>query len=139
MSWLPLHGDQWQSASGTIQLQSPCGRLIEVVHQCYGIYFGVKTFEDLLDNRYFILKTDHMNLTYLIVTLTGKVQRWKLYLQDEDFYLCHVPGKEVHQFVADALKAISQLTSGIKPSWPLLIPDEMLKQIAAVHNSIVGH
>ncbi len=134
MSWLPLHGDQWQSASGTIH------------HQCYGIYFGIKTFEDLLDNRYFILKTDHMDLTYLIVTLTGKVQRWKLYLQDEDFYLCHVPGKEVHQFVADALKAISyqkkaisQLTSGIKPSWPLLIPDEMLKQIAAVHNSIVGH
>ena len=22
--------------------------------ECYGIYFGVKTFEDLLDNRYFI-------------------------------------------------------------------------------------
>jgi len=94
-----------------------------VVHQCYGIYCGVKTFEDLLDNRYFILKTNHMNLTYLIVTLTGKVQRWELYLQDEDFYLCHVPRNEVHQFVADALKAIShqkkaisQLTSGIKPS-----------------------
>ena len=58
-----------------------------------------KTFEDLLDNRRFILKTDHMNLTYLYVTLTGKVHRWKLYLQDEDFHLCHVPGKEVHQFV----------------------------------------
>ena len=54
--------------------------------ECYGIYFGVKTFEDLLDNRRFILKTDHMNLTYLNVTLTGKVQRWKLYLQDKDFY-----------------------------------------------------
>ena len=44
--------------------------------ECYGIYFDVKTFEDLLDNRHFILKTDHMNLTYLNVTLTGKVQRW---------------------------------------------------------------
>ena len=43
--------------------------------ECYGIYFGAKTFEDLLDNRRFILKTDHMNLTYLNVTLTGKVQR----------------------------------------------------------------
>ena len=41
----------------------------------YGIYFGVKTFKNLLDNRRFILKTDHMNLTYLNVTLTGKVQR----------------------------------------------------------------
>jgi len=51
---------------------------------CYGVYFGCKTFEDLLDNRHFILK----NLTYLNVTLTGNVQRWKLYLQDKDFYLC---------------------------------------------------
>ena len=33
--------------------------------ECYGIYFDCKTFEDLLDNRHFILKTDHMNLTYL--------------------------------------------------------------------------
>ena len=98
---------------------------------CYGIYFGCKTFEDLLDNRHFILKTDHMNLTYLNVTLTGKVQRWKLYLLDKDFYLCHVPGKEVHQFVPDALSRLcenhmlsneseSLPTSGIRPSWPLL-------------------
>ncbi len=71
--------------------------------ECYGIYFGCKTFEDLLDNRHFILKTDHMNLNYLNVTLTGKVQRWKHYLQDKDFYLCHVSGKEVHQYVPDAL------------------------------------
>ena len=57
--------------------------------ECYAIYFGVKLFEDLLDNRYFILKTDHMNLTYINVAFTGKVLRWKLYLQDKDFDLYH--------------------------------------------------
>jgi len=61
--------------------------------ECYGIFYGVRLFEDLLDSRPFILKTDHKNLTYLNVTLTGKVPRWKLYLQDKDFYLCHIPGK----------------------------------------------
>ncbi len=71
--------------------------------ECYGIYFRVKTFEDLLDNRHFILKTDHMNLTYLNITLTGKVLRWKLYLQDKDFHLCQVPRKEVHKRIPDAL------------------------------------
>jgi hypothetical protein len=30
-----------------------------------------------------------------------KMQRWKLYLQDKDFHLCLVPGKEVHQFIPD--------------------------------------
>ena len=38
--------------------------------QCYGIYYGVKLFKDLLDNRYFILKTDHKNLTYTRKVLT---------------------------------------------------------------------
>jgi hypothetical protein len=41
--------------------------------ECYGIFYGVRLFEDLLDNRPFILKTDHKNLTYLNVTLTGNV------------------------------------------------------------------
>ena len=62
--------------------------------ECYGTYFGLKTFEDLLDNRHFILKIDHMNLTYLDVILTGKVLRWKFYLQDKDLHLRHIPGKE---------------------------------------------
>ena len=63
-------------------------------------------FEDLLDNRYFILKTDHINLTYINVTFTGKVLRWKMYLQDKDFDLYHVAGKEEHQFVPDALSRL---------------------------------
>jgi hypothetical protein len=62
----------------------------------YGIYYDVKLFEDLL-------KTDHMNLTYINVTFTGKVLRWKMYLQDKDFNLYHVAGKEEHQCVPDAL------------------------------------
>ena len=74
----------------------------------YGIFYGVRLFEDKLNNRPFILKTDHKNLTYLNVTLTGKVLRWKLYLQDKDFYLRHVPGKEVHQGVPDALSRLCE-------------------------------
>jgi len=38
--------------------------------ECYGIYYGIKQFEGLLDNRHNILKTDHKNLTYIDVTLT---------------------------------------------------------------------
>ena len=49
------------------------------------IHFGVKPLKDLLDNRYLILMTDHMNLRYINVTFNGKVLRWKIYLQDKDF------------------------------------------------------
>jgi hypothetical protein len=123
--------------------------------ECFGIFYGVRLFEDLLDNRPFILKTDHMNLTYLNVTLTGKVLRWKLYLQDKDFHLCHVPGKEVHQGVSDALsrlcgenhmpvkqdaetrKTTTATLSALQPKQHL--SDEVYDKIAAVHNSSVGH
>ena len=81
--------------------------------ECYGIYYGVRLFEDLLDNRYFILKTDYVNLTYINVTFTGLTfLRWKLYLQDKDFDLYHVPGKEEHQFVPDALSRICANNDG---------------------------
>ena len=52
----------------------------------------------------------------LNVTLTGKVQRWKLYLQDKDFYLCHVPGKEVHQLISDALSRLCDTRMPAKES-----------------------
>ena len=122
--------------------------------ECYGIFYGVRLFEDLLDNRPFILKTDHMNLTYLNVTLTGTVLRWKLYLQDKDFHLCHVPGKEVHQGLPDALlrscenhlsaKQEPEKKQGRTATLLALQPkqhlsSEVYDKIAAVHNSSVGH
>ena len=111
-------------------------------------------FEDLLDNRPFILNTDHMNLTYISVTLTGKVMRWKLYLQDKDFHLCHVPGKEVYQGVPDALSRLCKSHMPVKQdaetrkkttsTLSALQPkqhhsDEVYDRIAAVHNSSMGH
>jgi hypothetical protein len=122
--------------------------------ECYGIFYGVRLFEDLLVNRSFILKADHKNLTYLNVTLTGKVLRWKLCLQDKDFYLCHASGKEVDQGVSDALsrlcenhipsKQVKEDYVGRPVSLSALqpkptIPDDIYSKIAAVHNSNMGH
>ena len=120
----------------------------------YGIFYGVQLFKDLLDNRPFILKTDHKNLTYLNITLTGKVLRWKFYLQAKDFYSCHVPGKKVHQGVPDALSRLCEnnmlakpnkenqqgrtvIMSALKPEQSL--PDMIYDKVAAVHNSSKDH
>ena len=55
------------------------------------VYQGERVLRDLYRGltrqSHFILKTDDMNLTYLNVIVTGKVQRWKRYLQDKDFLL----------------------------------------------------
>ena len=117
--------------------------------ECYGIYYGVKLFEDLLDNRYFILKTDHMNLTYINVTFTGKVLRWKMYLQDKDFAIFHVAGKEEHQFVPDALSRLcvnhippppNLADKSIVALRPVMnLPQDVCDRIADIHNSLRGH
>jgi len=117
--------------------------------ECYGINYGVNLFEDLLDNRYFILKSDHMNLTYINVTFTGKVLRWKMYLQDKNFSLYHVAGKEEHQFVPDALSRLC--INHISPPPTLAdksivalrsvmnLPQDIYDRIANIHNSLRGH
>ena len=90
-----------------------------------------------------------MNFAYINVTFTGKVLRWKIYLQDKDFDLYHVPGKEEHQFVPDAL---SRLCANNVPPPPILaeqtivalvpmmvLPVEVSARLKKVHNSLVGH
>jgi hypothetical protein len=62
------------------------------------------------------------DLTYINVTFTGKVLRWKLYLQDKDFDLYHISGKEEHQFVPDAF---SRLCVNNVPPLPTLA-DKMI-------------
>jgi len=44
--------------------------------------------EDMVKHVPFHLKTDHMNLVYISCALTGKVARWKLYMQDWNFTVC---------------------------------------------------
>ena len=95
------------------------------------------------------LKTDRMNLTYINVTFTGKVLRWKLYFQDKDFDLIHVPGKEKHQFVPDALSRLcvnnvpppptmaSKMIVALQPV--MILPPDIRDRLARVHNSKVGH
>ena len=90
-----------------------------------------------------------MNLTYINVTFTGKVLRWNMYLQDKDFDLCHVTGKEEHKFVPDAL---SRLCVNHIPPPPTLadksivvlrpvmnLPQDVYDRIADIHNSLRGH
>ena len=85
-----------------------------------------------------------MNLTYINVAFTGKVLRWKLYLQDKNFDLYHVPGKEVHQFVPDALSRLcannvpmmaERMIVALIPM--MVLPLDVSEKLKKVHNSQV--
>ena len=90
-----------------------------------------------------------MNLTYINVTFTGKVLRWKMYLQDKDFNLYHVAGKEEHQFVPDALSRLcvnhvpppptlaDKSIVALRPVMDLL--QDVYDRLTDIHNSLRGH
>ena len=74
----------------------------------------------------------------------------EIYLQDKDFYLCHIPGKEVNQGVRDALSRLCEnhmpkkqeigkektaILSALQPKQ--YIQEDVYVKIAAVHNSSV--
>jgi hypothetical protein len=59
----------------------------------YGCYFGVHKLSYYLRCKPFILETDHNNLVWMEASLVPKIIRWRIYLQDFDFTLRHIPGK----------------------------------------------
>jgi hypothetical protein len=74
--------------------------------ECYGIFYCFKVLEDMLKHVKFHLKIDHKNLVYINCVLTGKVARWKLYMQDWNFTVSWVEGQEEHQQVPDKLSRL---------------------------------
>ena len=76
--------------------------------ECYAIFYALTQLEYLLRDVYFILKTDHRNLTYLNESNMSKVQRWKLALQHFTFDIQHVKGLD--NVIADALSRPASIT-----------------------------
>ena len=107
--------------------------------ECYAIIYCIKKLEYLLRDRSFTLRTDHKNLIYIDSETSKKVKRWKLFIQEFDFYIEHIPGKE--NVAADGFSRL------------LPLPEEQLHHlfeefsltkaaynaIMSVHNGVLGH
>ena len=69
--------------------------------EAYAIFYALTKWENYLRDNKFTLRTDHANLTYINHEGKQKVQRWKLALQEYDFWIEHIKG--VDNIVADRL------------------------------------
>jgi hypothetical protein len=58
----------------------------------------------LRDIRFFVVETDHKNLTFLKTAQSAKVRRWQLALQEFDFEYIHIKGED--NVVADAFSRL---------------------------------
>ncbi len=72
--------------------------------EAYAIFLTLTRFHHLLRDNKFLLKTDHKNLTYIDAGSSQKVRRWGIALQEFDFDIEHVPGKD--NFVADSFSRL---------------------------------
>ena len=107
--------------------------------ECYAIIFALKKFAHLLQDRHFTLRTDHRNLVYINNSMSPKVQRWKLDLQEFDFDIEYIRGED--NSVADNCSRLmdkhpttqstsTQTTKTYKPP-----KDEAKKVIELIENS----
>ena len=106
--------------------------------EAYAIVYCLKKLEYLLRDRTFTLRTDHKNLTYIDKETSAKVKRWKLMIQEYDFYIEHIAGKA--NIVADGFSRLLLLREEQLYLHDEFAPSEKDYQtIATAHNEVVGH
>ena len=94
--------------------------------EAYAVFYCIKSLQHHLRGHKFTVETDHRNLMYLQKATAPKVVRWRLFLQEYDYDVRHIAGKD--NVVADGLSrclAAIELPHG--------------SHIKAVHNAVLGH
>jgi len=80
--------------------------------ETFAIYYCMKKLAYILNDVYFIVRTDHKNITYLNFENNQKVKRWKMNVQTFNFDVEYIKGE--NNIVADAwsrLPAIKKYTT----------------------------
>ena len=113
--------------------------------EAYAIYYTLTSLSYLLRDVPFVIQTGHKNLTYLNMDGSSKVKRWKMEIQDFDFYVEHIAGKL--NIIADTFSRLCLVTEPEVLAYRNLMEyDEvhvssttrqLIRKVA--HNSFVGH
>ena len=102
--------------------------------ETYAIFWALIELEYLLRDRIFVLRTDHSNLQYINQNPSAKVTRWKLALQEYQFTLQHIPGKD--NVIADAF---SRDTTNVVEGQRLKDEQKMLNRIVTTQKILTTY
>ena len=75
------------------KFSEPATKWSTIEQECFGCFYGVKSFNYLLRGKSFVLETDHRNLLWMEKSEVSKIIRWRIYMQGFDFLIKHIPGK----------------------------------------------
>ena len=76
--------------------------------EAYAVFWAITKLRHLLLDRPFLIRTDHLNLTYIDTGTSDKIKRWKLALQEYQFKIEHVEGPK--NIIADPLSRLIAVT-----------------------------
>ena len=76
-----------------------------VEKEAYSIFYAIMKLDHLLRDQYFILQTDSKILSHMNTDHKDKVKRWKIAIQQFNFDVLHIDGKD--NIEADALNIYS--------------------------------
>ena len=106
--------------------------------EAYAIVYAFKKFEYLVRDRSFTLRTDHKNLIYVDSDTSAKVKRWKLMIQEYDFFIEHIEGKK--NIVADGFSRLLPIKmEHLHLLETFTLSQDIYNKIAEVHNGTCGH
>ena len=88
------------------------------------LYMALRKFEYLIRDVPFELFTDHENLIYLNTSPSNKVLRWKLAIQEYNFFYNYIKGEL--NVVADGLSRLTDEVPTTTETGPVSINDETL-------------
>jgi hypothetical protein len=77
--------------------------------ECYAIFYALKKWTFYLVGKSFVIETDHNNLRWLEQSDNAMIIRWRVFIQNFDCLIRHIPGKE--NTVADYLSRTSMLNN----------------------------
>jgi hypothetical protein len=99
----------------------------------YAIYAAVMKFYHVLGDKYFIIVTDHKNLTYIRDSGSPKVMNWKHELMAFDFGLYYGPGST--NVVADAFSRLLNVDEDVLRAAKGLAP-RVSEQLNSIWESV---
>ena len=115
-----------------------------IEHETFAVVYAAVQWEHMLLGHPWILETDHKNILWLEKATAPKLVRWRLRLQEHNYKVHHIPGKD--NVVADALSwCLSCLHGAVVPGTPQVLlmseapSEDMIKEIEKFHSELVGH
>ena len=145
-----IGGYLYQEVDGVKQLVALVSRSLTrtqlkwstIQKEAYALYYCCDYLDALLRDRKFTILTDHKNLTFINKETNQMVGRWRCALQELDFTVEYVKGKDNE--IADAMSrlCINQTpTTGIVSAIITIKPlsTERYALMTKCHNTTVGH